>query len=45
MCIRDRAQPLYEFEPEAEVVLDKLLPDYIESRIFNACLLYTSRCV
>ncbi|NLA65494.1 MAG: F0F1 ATP synthase subunit gamma, partial [Leucobacter sp.] len=30
--------PLYEFEPEAEVVLDKLLPDYIESRIFNALL-------
>jgi F-type H+-transporting ATPase subunit gamma len=30
--------PLYEFEPEAEVVLDKLLPDYIESRIFNAML-------
>lgn len=31
-------EPLYEFEPEAEVVLDKLLPDYIESRIFNAML-------
>ncbi|MFF8818580.1 MULTISPECIES: F0F1 ATP synthase subunit gamma [Leucobacter] len=30
--------PLYEFEPEADVVLDKLLPDYIESRIFNAML-------
>jgi len=34
----EQAQPLYEFEPEAEVVLDKLLPDYIESRIFNAML-------
>lgn len=32
------AQPLYSFEPEADVVLDKLLPDYIESRIFNALL-------
>ncbi|MBC9926104.1 MULTISPECIES: F0F1 ATP synthase subunit gamma [unclassified Leucobacter] len=32
------AQPLYEFEPEAETVLDKLLPVYIESRIFNALL-------
>ncbi len=32
------AEPLYEFEPEADVVLDKLLPDYIESRIFNAML-------
>lgn len=30
--------PLYEFEPSAEIVLDKLLPDYIESRIFNAML-------
>ena len=30
--------PLYEFEPEADIVLDKLLPDYIESRIFNAML-------
>lgn len=30
--------PLYEFEPDADVVLDKLLPDYIESRIFNAML-------
>lgn len=32
------ANPLYEFEPDAEAVLDKLLPDYIESRIFNAML-------
>lgn len=30
--------PLYEFEPDAETVLDKLLPVYIESRIFNAML-------
>lgn len=30
--------PLYEFEPEAEVVLDQLLPAYIESRVFNALL-------
>ena len=36
--VNEQAQPLYEFEPEAEVVLDKLLPDYIESRIFNAML-------
>jgi F-type H+-transporting ATPase subunit gamma len=30
--------PLYEFEPEPDVVLDKLLPLYIQSRIFNALL-------
>jgi F-type H+-transporting ATPase subunit gamma len=30
--------PLYEFEPDADVVLDALLPVYIESRIFNALL-------
>lgn len=30
--------PLYEFEPDAEKVLDALLPVYIESRIFNALL-------
>lgn len=30
--------PLYEFEPEAEDVLDALLPRYIESRIFAALL-------
>lgn len=29
---------LYEFEPDADTVLDKLLPAYIESRIFNALL-------
>jgi F-type H+-transporting ATPase subunit gamma len=31
-------QPLYEFEPDVETVLDALLPVYIESRIFNALL-------
>ncbi|MEJ1156368.1 MULTISPECIES: F0F1 ATP synthase subunit gamma [Microbacterium] len=30
--------PLYEFEPEAETVLDALLPVYIQSRVFNALL-------
>ena len=30
--------PLYEFEPDAESVLDALLPVYIESRLFNAML-------
>jgi len=30
--------PLYEFEPEASVVLDALLPVYIQSRVFNALL-------
>ena len=30
--------PLYEFEPDANTVLDALLPVYIESRIFNALL-------
>ena len=30
--------PLYEFEPEPELVLDALLPVYIESRILNALL-------
>ena len=32
------AQPLYEFEPDPDAVLDELLPAYIESRIFNALL-------
>ena len=32
------ALPLYEFEPDADEVLDALLPVYIESRIFNALL-------
>jgi len=30
--------PLYEFEPDASVVLDALLPVYIQSRVFNALL-------
>jgi F-type H+-transporting ATPase subunit gamma len=30
--------PLYEFEPDADSVLDALLPVYIESRLFNAML-------
>lgn len=30
--------PLYEFEPDPETVLDTLLPEYIQSRIFNALL-------
>jgi F-type H+-transporting ATPase subunit gamma len=34
----DELLPLYEFEPEADKVLDALLPVYIESRIFNAML-------
>jgi F-type H+-transporting ATPase subunit gamma len=34
----DDLLPLYEFEPEASVVLDALLPVYIESRLFNAML-------
>lgn len=31
-------EPLYEFEPEPETVLDTVLPAYIESRVFNALL-------
>ena len=34
----DELFPLYEFEPDAETVLDQLLPAYIESRVFNAML-------
>ena len=30
--------PLYEFEPDPETVLDRLLPVYVESRLFNAML-------
>lgn len=33
-----KLEPLYEFEPDADTVLDKLLPAYIEARIFNALL-------
>lgn len=32
------ALPLYEFEPEPEQVLDALLPNYIESRIWHMLL-------
>jgi F-type H+-transporting ATPase subunit gamma len=35
---KDRLRPLYEFEPDAEGVLDALLPRYVESRIYNALL-------
>jgi len=34
----DDVLPLYEFEPSAEVVLDSLLPRYVQSRIFFAFL-------
>jgi len=34
----DGVAPLYEFEPDAETVLDRLLPAYIESRVFYALL-------
>ena len=34
----DEVLPLYEFEPDAEQVLDALLPKYVTSRIFNALL-------
>lgn len=30
--------PLYEFEPSAEEVLDRLLPQYVQSRIFYSLL-------
>jgi F-type H+-transporting ATPase subunit gamma len=34
----DDVLPLYEFEPSAEVVLESLLPRYVQSRIFFAFL-------
>ena len=34
----DEVLPLYEFEPSAEAVLDGLLPQYVQSRIFFALL-------
>jgi F-type H+-transporting ATPase subunit gamma len=34
----DGPLPLYEFEPSAEVLLDALLPRYIETRVFAALL-------
>ena len=33
----DEVLPLYEFEPNAEPVLDALLPKYVSSRLFNGC--------
>ncbi|MGF3054557.1 F0F1 ATP synthase subunit gamma [Microbacterium sp. YY-03] len=30
--------PLYEFEPDADQVLDSILPVYIQSRVYNALL-------
>jgi F-type H+-transporting ATPase subunit gamma len=30
--------PLYDFEPDADTVLDALLPAYIHSRLYNALL-------
>lgn len=33
-----KAEPLYEFEPDPDTVLDRLLPAYIEARLFNALL-------
>ncbi len=37
----EELSPLYAFEPNAQEVLDELLPRYIESRIYN-CLLQAS---
>ncbi|MCA5893825.1 F0F1 ATP synthase subunit gamma [Isoptericola sp. NEAU-Y5] len=34
----NQAQPLYDFEPTPEVVLDTLLPRYVRSRIFSFML-------
>ncbi len=34
----DDLLPLYEFEPSAESVLDSLLPQYVQSRIFYSLL-------
>src|SRR5690606_5540154 len=35
---RAAAYPLYEFDPEADAVLDAILPVYIQSRVFHALL-------
>jgi F-type H+-transporting ATPase subunit gamma len=35
---QDGPLPLYEFEPEAESLLDALLPRYVETRVFAAML-------
>jgi F-type H+-transporting ATPase subunit gamma len=34
----DEVLPLYDFEPSAEAVLDRLLPQYVQSRIWFALL-------
>jgi len=34
----DDVEPLYDFEPSAEVVLDTLLPRYVRSRLFSFLL-------
>ncbi|MFG2002051.1 F0F1 ATP synthase subunit gamma [Spirillospora sp. NPDC048911] len=34
----EQVPPAYEFEPTAETVLDRLLPSYIESRIYHMLL-------
>jgi F-type H+-transporting ATPase subunit gamma len=34
----DESQALYEFEPEAELLIDALLPRYISARLFSALL-------
>jgi F-type H+-transporting ATPase subunit gamma len=34
----DGPLPLYEFEPDAETLLDSLLPRYVETRVFAAML-------
>ena len=35
---REAVYPLYEFEPDADEVLDALLPVYIQSRVYSALL-------
>jgi F-type H+-transporting ATPase subunit gamma len=35
---QDGPLPLYEFEPDAETLLDALLPRYVETRVFAAML-------
>ena len=32
------AMPLYEFEPDADTVLDELLPRYVENLVYTALL-------
>lgn len=36
--VRKGPRPLYEYEPDATTVLDRLLPRYIEARLFSAFL-------